>query len=243
MRPHSELTAYYPSSADRADFVDGLFDRSARHYETAQRVISLGSGLAYRRFALSRAGFRAGMGLLDVATGTGLCARAAASLGASSTEIVGLDRSFAMLRESRKFLSLQLVRGLAERLPLEDRRFDFLTMGYALRHVSDLGRAFREYYRVLKPGGKVLLLEITRPRSRAGQKLGKMYFGGLIPWLTRVGTGSPEVELMMRYYWDTIAQCVPPESILATLRAAGFIEVSRRVSMGLFSEYAGTRPD
>jgi demethylmenaquinone methyltransferase/2-methoxy-6-polyprenyl-1,4-benzoquinol methylase len=113
-------------------------------------------------------------------------------------------------------------------------------MGYALRHVSDLNRLFAEYARVLEPGGRVLILEITKPRSAFGTALARGYFGTVVPFLARITTGSADASRLMRFYWDTIADCVPPSVIVGALERAGF-SAERTVSLGIFSEYAGTR--
>ena len=105
----------------------------------------------------------------------------------------------------------------AEALPFADASFDFVSMGYALRHVADLGRLFAGYRRVLRPGGRVLLLEIAPPESRLRQGLLKAYLGGVVPVLSRLAGGGSAT--LMRYYWDTIEACVPPPEILRQLRA------------------------
>lgn len=240
--PHPPLRKYYARDADRLPFVVGLFDGSARHYDWICGVGSFGSGRFYRRWTLGRHGLRPGMKLLDVATGTGLVAKAALSILQAPGAVVGLDPSAGMLREARKSLAAPLVQGLMEELPFADDHFDFLTMGYALRHVADLGVAFKECLRVLKPGGRLLVLEISRPRTRPGLWLAQAYFRGVLPLTTRLMTGSAQAALLMRYYWDTIAECVPPDAILGVLAATGFARVERRVHGGFLSEYAGLKP-
>jgi demethylmenaquinone methyltransferase / 2-methoxy-6-polyprenyl-1,4-benzoquinol methylase len=234
-------TRYWTGSGDRQRVVTGLFDRSAEHYDRACGIMSFGSGQGYRRDALNRAGLRPGMHVLDVGTGTGLLAREILHVLGSSGCVVGLDPSWNMMAAGRRTLNLGFVQGLGERLPFPDTRFDFVTMGYALRHVPDLDQAFKEYRRVLKPGGRLLLLEITRPASRTGAALARLYFGTLIPILTRIGTGSANAAALMRFYWETIARCVPPEAVLASLGRAGFDRPDRAVVHGIFSEYTATR--
>ena len=113
-------------------------------------------------------------------------------------------------------------------------------MGFALRHVDDLDRAFVEYHRVLKPGGKVLVLELTLPESKAARFLLKLYFKCTLPFVVRLFTGK-QVARMMWYYWDTMEQVVPPATVVQALQRAGFSKVQRRVSIGLFSEYEAVR--
>ena len=203
--------------------------------------MSFGAGQQYRREALDRAGLHVGMRVLDVGTGTGLLAREIVRLLGPSGRVVGLDPSWNMMAAGRGELNLRLVQGLGERLPFADGCFDFVTMGYALRHVPDLDQAFKEYSRVLKPGGRLLVLEITRPASRLGAALARVYFGTVVPLVTRLGTGSASAAELMRFYWDTIAHCVPPETVLASLGRAGFAAPARTIVYGIFSEYNATR--
>jgi len=133
------------------------------------------------------------------------------------------------------------VLGVAEALPFPGERFDLLSMGYALRHVTDLRATFREYRRVLQPGGRVLILEITPPASRLRFRLLKLYLGGVVPLLARLGRRGRTTQLLMRYYWDTIESCVPPATILGALEEAGFRDVRRHVAMGILSEYTAVR--
>jgi demethylmenaquinone methyltransferase/2-methoxy-6-polyprenyl-1,4-benzoquinol methylase len=146
------------------------------------------------------------------------------------------------MRAQSDLPGVELLDGTAEALPVPDAAFDFVTMGYALRHIGDLGAACREFQRVLKPGGSVLILEITRPRSVAGKALLKAYMRGLVPLIARAvsrGKGTPE---LWRYFWDTIDACVPPQRVLDTLLDAGFTHVRRQVELGLFSEYLARKP-
>jgi demethylmenaquinone methyltransferase/2-methoxy-6-polyprenyl-1,4-benzoquinol methylase len=234
-------TRYWTRTDNRQRVVNALFDRSAEHYDRACSIMSFGSGQRYRREALDRAGLRSGMHVLDVGTGTGLLAREIIHVLGSSGGVVGLDPSWNMMAAGRRELNLRFVQGLGERLPFPDAQFDLVTMGYALRHVPDLDQTFEEYHRVLKPGGRLLLLEITRPASTLGLALARVYFGTVVPLITRIGTGSSNAAELMRFYWETIAQCVPPETVLTTLERAGFVAPDREVMYGIFSEYTAMR--
>jgi demethylmenaquinone methyltransferase/2-methoxy-6-polyprenyl-1,4-benzoquinol methylase len=242
LKPHPTLRRFYLADEERPKLVRDLFDGGARHYDWICRAMSLGSGQMYRRMALERAGLRPGMRVLDVATGTGLVAIEAVRVLGRSQGVVGLDVSSGMLEECRRALDIPLLRASGEALPIGDQCFDLLSMGYALRHVSDLEAAFREYSRVLKPGGRVLLLEITRPASWLGYRLARLYLKRLVPLVTLIGTRSRGAARLMEYYWDTIEGCVPPAAILEALRGAGFVDVERRSRGGLLSEYLARRP-
>jgi demethylmenaquinone methyltransferase/2-methoxy-6-polyprenyl-1,4-benzoquinol methylase len=238
--PIPQLEAAEAAQRAHQRFVDRLFDAAAADYDKVCARMDFGSGRRYRREALARHGLAPGMALLDVATGTGLVASAAADILGHSRGIVGFDPSEGMLRQAAgSALRLCLVRGVAQALPFASARFDFLTMGYALRHVPDLDTAFREYARVLKPGGRLLVLEISKPESRVGYAAAAAYFGVAVPLMARVGAG-PDAARLMKYYWQTIDACVSPEIVLASMRRSGFADARRTVLRGILSEYSGT---
>jgi demethylmenaquinone methyltransferase/2-methoxy-6-polyprenyl-1,4-benzoquinol methylase len=240
--PHPVLGQYYTRAADRQSFVGALFDGAARHYNRIGKMLDFGSGPWYRRDALRRAGLRPGMRLLDVAAGTGLVARGAADILREPGGVIGVDPSRGMLQEARKALSGPLVQGRAEALPFRNDRFDMLSMGFALRHVADLEVAFREYWRVLKPGGRILLLEVVRPSSSVSRWLVRTHFQRILPLMARLSTRSEPAQLLMKFYWDTIDQCVPPEAILEALRRTGFVAVGRHAFYRLINEYVAAKP-
>jgi demethylmenaquinone methyltransferase/2-methoxy-6-polyprenyl-1,4-benzoquinol methylase len=219
-------------------FVRELFDDTADEYERLNQVLSLGSGGWYRRDMLRRAGLQPGMRVLDVATGTGSVAREALSMIGGST-VIGLDVSRGMLAAARRSLDLPLVQACAERLPIASGSIDLVTMGYALRHVPDMLPLFDEFWRVLRPGGTVLLLEISRPESRLGQAMVHLYLSRIVPLLA--GTSGGRGQDLMRYYWDTIASCVSPATILESLRVCGFVDATCGTSLGILRAYEGRK--
>lgn len=240
--PHSPLQAYYACEADRREWVRKLFDRTAGDYERMERLMALGSGSWYRRRALQRGGLRSGMSVVDVGVGTGLVAREAAGIVGDGKLVLGVDPSSGMIQNARVPAGVRLQAGSAESIPAPDASTDFLSMGYALRHVSDLVAAFREFRRVLKPGGRVCLLEITSPRGGFARMMLKAYMRGMVPVIARFVAHHRSSPELMRYYWDTIEACVPPESILDALTVAGFVDVARYVEQGVFSEYRAVSP-
>jgi len=240
--PHPVLDRYYRDADDRRSRVNQLFDDTARHYDRITSAMSFGSGSWYRRQALLRAGLAEGMQVLDVACGTGVVAGHAAKITGPTGLTIGLDPSWNMLSVARRERVRHAVQGIAERLPFRDDRFDLVSMGYALRHVADLSVTFREYLRVLKPGGTLLILEITPPRSGLSRAMLKAYMKFVVPPLARLGTGPRQAGTLMSYYWDTTDQCVPPDTILGALRDVGFENVERKVQIAVFSEYAARKP-
>ena len=241
MLPHPPLPDHYTRTEDKPVFVNQLFDAAAKHYDGITGWGFLGSGSSYRRWVQQRHGLKPGMHLLDVACGTGLMAVEGARILGTAENITCLDPSSGMMAEAKKKLPARFVQGYADALPFPDASFDFLTMGYALRHVADLQVTMREYHRVLRPGGRVLILEVTKPASRVGNFFFRLYFGKIYPGLTRLFTRSKAARDMMHYYWETMDASVPPATVVEAMRAAGFAEVKRHCIMGLFSEYVAVK--
>jgi demethylmenaquinone methyltransferase / 2-methoxy-6-polyprenyl-1,4-benzoquinol methylase len=242
LQPHPTLERYYPAESAKHGFLKNIFDDTALDYDWIERLLSFGSGSWYRRSALRRAGLAPGMKVLDVAVGTGLVAREAITLIGSDGQIIGLDPSAGMVQRAIEALDIRAILGVAEQIPLADEQFDFVSMGYALRHMSDLHRSFSEFFRVLRPGGRLCLLEITAPRSRIPRSLLRVYMRRIVPLVTRITTGRAASQRLWQYYWDTIEACLPPEAVLAALRQAGFVDSQRDVSLGIFSEYVVRKP-
>jgi demethylmenaquinone methyltransferase/2-methoxy-6-polyprenyl-1,4-benzoquinol methylase len=242
MIPHEAITGRYADETGKRKFVQEVFSRGAKHYDRVGRIGFFGSGHFYRKRALREAGLRPGMEALDVACGTGAVTRAIVEILGDGGRVCGVDPVENMLAEARKRVPAQFHLGQAEALPFPDRTFDFLSMGYALRHVADLNHTFAEYHRVLRPGGRLLILEITRPRSRLAFVASRLYFRDILPRLSWLVTGSRDALQMMSYYWETIDACVPPDSILAAIRGAGFLEVRHAIELGLFSAYTAAMP-
>ncbi|HVY08511.1 MAG TPA: class I SAM-dependent methyltransferase [Burkholderiales bacterium] len=240
--PHAPLTQYYPDESQRRGWVRRMFDDTAADYDRVERFVGFGSGSWYRGMALKRAGLQAGMRVLDVGVGTGLVTRQIVPIVGAAELVTGVDPSPGMLGNARVPAGVRLVRGGAETLPFASDSFDFVTMGFALRHIADLSIAFRECCRVLRPGGRFCILEITQPESKMQAALLKGYLRGLVPWLARLTSRNTQTPVVWNYYYDTIAACAPPHEVLDTLRAAGFGAADRHVEKAIFSEYRADKP-
>jgi demethylmenaquinone methyltransferase/2-methoxy-6-polyprenyl-1,4-benzoquinol methylase len=232
--PHPPLTDYYADEQARRGFVRTLFDSTASDYDRIDRLLAFGSGPWYRNQALQRAGLKPGMHVVDIGVGTGLVAREAVKLTGDPALVVGVDPSIGMMSQAH-LPGVQLVEGRAEAIPFPDASFDFLSMGYALRHIGDLSAAFSEFHRVLKPGGRLCLLEITKPERAWSQALLKAYMRGIVPVLARLIGSSAESAKLWRYYWDTIEACVPPSGVIDALTEAGFAGAKRHIETGALS--------
>jgi demethylmenaquinone methyltransferase/2-methoxy-6-polyprenyl-1,4-benzoquinol methylase len=239
--PHPVLGEFYGGHNERTGFVRRLFNETAPYYDKINAIFSLGTGASYRRRCLVRAGLHPGLRLIDVATGTGLVAQEAVAVTGRRPDVIGVDLSDGMLAIARAKLGIPVIQATAEELPLAEASADFVTMGYALRHVSDLVAAFREYHRVLRQGGTLMLLEIGKPTRTLSRKLAALYLGRLVPLLSRWMTGDRRAQDLTRYYWATIEHCVAPEIILQALAESGFVELSCDVEVDLMRCYVGRK--
>jgi demethylmenaquinone methyltransferase / 2-methoxy-6-polyprenyl-1,4-benzoquinol methylase len=238
-RGAARTQAHLADSA-RLPLMRAFFNRSARHYNMVNLVVSLGTGAWYRRFCLRRSGIAPGALVVDIATGTGLVAREALALRAL---VVGVDVSEAMLAIARRNLGIPLIQAAAEALPLAAGIADFVTMGYALRHVADLEAAFAEAYRTLRPGGRLMLLEVSAPRHPLLRALAGFFIGALVPRLSWLLARDADARNLMNYHWETILTSLPPEAVMPLMRAAGFRNVTCISHLDLFHHYTGQKPD
>jgi demethylmenaquinone methyltransferase/2-methoxy-6-polyprenyl-1,4-benzoquinol methylase len=239
--PHPPLTEYYKDETERHRWLRSIFNASAVDYDRVERLMAFGTGPWYRRQALRRAGLTSGMRVLDVGTGTGLTAMQAARLSGGGANVTGVDPSVGMLANAHLPPGMRVLEGRAEALPADDAAYDFVSMGYALRHVADLRAVFSEFHRVLRDGGRACVLEITRPTGVRATRWLRYYLRYLVPFVARCVGRSRDTPAVMRYLWDSIEACVAPQQVIEQMRAAGFTTVTRHVVLGIFSEYVAIK--
>jgi len=205
--------------------VRSMFDRIAPVYDAMNRVMTAGLDLRWRRLAATEV-VRPGDRVLDAACGTGDLALADHRAGA--LEVTGLDFSTRMLeRARRKAPGIRFVDGDMLALPFADGAFDSATVGFGVRNVSDLGLALRELRRVLRPGGRLAILEITRPRGVL-RPFFTLWFDRLVPLLGRLLPGGDAYS----YLPASVARFPGAEELAALLERAGFAEVRFRLLAG-----------
>lgn len=243
LAPHPPLHGYYHDEAERLAYLKSAFQETAPLYDRINSWMSFGTDRRYRREALIRSGLRPGMAVADIGCGTGLVSELAREIVGPAGTVISVDPSEGMMQEAvRRGRATVPVIGKGEALPIPNASADFLCMGFALRHVADLKVTFEEYARVLRPGGKLLLMEMTPPQQGLLYYVLKGYMRYVVPALTRVMTGSNTATVLYVYCWDTFEHCVPPESVLEALSAAGLAQPSRHVEARIFSEYTATKP-
>lgn len=207
------------------DSVRSMFDRIAPVYDTMNRVMTGGLDLRWRRLTAAAA-VQPGARVLDAACGTGDLALADLHAGASS--VTGLDFSRRMLeRARRKSDVVEWVEGDLLALPFADGAFDAATIGFGVRNVADLERALAELRRVLRRGGRLAILEITRPRGPL-RPFFSLWFDRFVPLLGRLLPGGAAYG----YLPASVARFPDAETLAGLVRGAGFAEVEFRLLAG-----------
>jgi len=206
------------------DEVRTMFDRIAPVYDAMNRAMTLGLDRRWRRLT-ARAVVRRGGKILDACCGTGDLALAGRAAGG---DVVGVDFSEAMLaRARRKAPEMEWVQADAAALPFPDESFDAVTVGFGIRNLADLEGGLRELARVLKPGGRLGCLEITRPRGIL-RPFFRVWFDGLVPAAGKVLPGGAAYS----YLPASVRRFPGPEDLAAAMRRAGFGQVGWRLLGG-----------
>lgn len=207
-----------------ADGVRRMFDKIAPVYDAMNRVMTGGLDRRWRRATVNDV-VRRGDRVLDACCGTGDLALAARARGA---DVVGLDFSERMLERARaKSRDVDWVQGDMLALPFEDASFDAVTVGFGVRNVDDLAAGLRELRRVLRDGGRVGILEITRPRGPLAPFY-RLWFDRVVPALGRVLPGGAAYT----YLPASVRRFPGPEELAAELEEAGFSGVRFRLFAG-----------
>lgn len=202
-----------------------VFSSVAQKYDLMNDLMSLGVHRLWKRFAIDLAGVRAGERVLDVAGGTGDLTREFAKLAGPKGLVVLSDINAAMLGEGRRRLADRGVVGVpvtqanAEMLPFADASFDCVTIGFGLRNVTDKDAALRAMLRVLKPGGRLLILEFSKPQSAGLSRLYDQYSFRLLPFMGRVVAHD---EASYRYLAESIRMHPDQATLRQMMEAAGF---------------------
>ena len=212
------------SSADKARLVRGVFDSVASKYDLMNDLMSGGLHRLWKRFAVAEAGIRPGHVVLDLAGGTGDLARAFAARVGDEGRVVLADINRAMLEQGRRRLvdagvggNLSIVQVDAENLPFADGSFDRVSIAFGLRNVTDKAAALASMRRVLKPGGKLLILEFSKPLEPLRPAY-DLYSFRVLPLLGRLVANDAE---SYRYLAESIRMHPDQETLLAMLEAAG----------------------
>jgi len=222
-----------PVGDDKTVAVRSMFDRIAPRYDLANRLMTLGLDMGWRRRTLRLMGLAPGSLVADLACGTGDLARL---LSEDGYHVVGVDMSFGMLAAART--PSPLVQGDASRLPFRDGAVDGAVSGFALRNFTDIVTVFRECARMVRPLGRVAFLDVDEPENRLVRAGHRVFFHQVAP---RIGAIVSDREAY-RYLPRSAAYLPSREGLLGMLAAAGFVDV-RQVALtgGVTQVLTGTR--
>ena len=222
-----------PVGAEKARAVRSMFDSIARRYDLVNRVMTFGMDVGWRRKTVSSLGLPSGARVLDLACGTGDLCRELVNAGGSP---IGVDFSIEMLRAART--SSPLIAADILHLPFADGSADGVTCGFALRNVVSLDALFGEIARVVRPGGRIGLLEVAEPQNAVMRRGHHFYFNKVVP---RIG-GLLSDRNAYEYLPRSVAYLPDPDEMLAMLRKAGFADATRTLFGGGIAQLlTGTR--
>jgi len=222
-----------PAAADKRRAVEEMFDRIAPRYDLLNRILTLRMDVAWRRAAVRALGLGPGERVLDVACGTGDFCREAAAAGLHP---IGVDFSAGMLASARA--NAPLVRGDAQQLPVRDGAVDGITCGFALRNLTNIDLFFAECARVLRPGGRVAIVEVAEPTGRAARAVHGAWFRRVVPFVGGLVSDRDAYS----YLPASTAYLPGAAALLLALAGHGFDHVTRRtLGFGAAQLVTGTR--
>lgn len=222
-----------PEGDDKVAAVRQMFDAIAPRYDMVNRIMTFRLDVRWRRLAVQRLALPAGSTVLDLASGTGdLCV----DLEHAGLRPLSADLSFGMLAADRS--GAPRIQADILRLPAPDGAVDGVTCGFALRNLVDLPTFFGELARVVRPGGRIALLDVGIPHNKAVRWGNSIYFGKVVPKIGALLSDGPAY----RYLPKSVAYLPPKDEMLASLRAAGFTDATHhQLSGGLTQLMIGTR--
>ncbi len=222
-----------PTGDEKVAAVRAMFDAIAPRYDLVNRVMTFRMDVGWRKRTIRDLGLPHGSTVLDLACGTGDFCKGLAGAGLRP---VGIDLSYGMLAAART--EVALVQGDALRLPVPDAAVDGVTCGFALRNFKELGPFFAELARVVRPGGRIALLEVAEPANPALRWGHGIYFGKVVP---RIG-GLLSDPAAYRYLPKSVAYLPEPDDLTDMVEAEGFERVDRRLlSTGISQLITATR--
>lgn len=222
-----------PEGDDKKAAVREMFDAIAPRYDLVNRIMTFRLDVRWRRKTVRDLALSAGATVLDLAAGTGdLCI----DLRDAGLVPISVDLSYGMLAADRS--GAPRVQADILNLPVPDASVDGVTCGFALRNLVDLGTFFDELARVVRPGGRIALLDVGVPRNRVIKFGNDIYFGKVVPKIGAALSDAPAY----RYLPKSVAYLPEPDEMVAMLQRAGFVDAQHRLlSGGLTQQLTGTR--
>lgn len=238
------VVPYKDENSGKKEQVAKMFDNISRRYDFLNHFLSLGIDKIWRRKAISMLKASQPKVILDVATGTGDFAIQALSL--KPEKIFGIDISEGMLDMGRKKLKernlsgkIELLKGDSENIPFGENKFDAVTVAFGVRNFENLEKGLREIYRVLKPGGKLIVLEFSRPKAFPMKQAYNFYFKAILP---KVGRMISSDKSAYTYLPESVEAFPDGEDFLRILENVGFKQSQcKALTFGISSIYSGAK--
>lgn len=240
------VTPYGNDGLGKKEQVSRMFDRIAPYYDLLNRALSLGIDVRWRNRAIAQLDPQQHRHILDVATGTADVAMQTIRRQPGVEHIMGIDISNEMLEIGRKKISragltqkIELQQGDSENLPFPDNTFDAVTVAFGVRNFEHLEAGLSEMRRVLKPGGRLVVLEFSRPRLFPFKQLFNLYFRYILPTIGRVTSKDPRAY---RYLYESVQAFPDGPDFMAIMTKTGY-NSSRCIplSLGICSIYVGEK--
>ena len=215
-----------------------MFDGVARRYDLLNDLLSLGRTKAWRKVATQVIAPKPGMRILDIAAGTGSSSRPLADAGA---DVIPLDFSKGMLDAGRKrHPDLAFTQGDALALDFKENEFDVTTISFGLRNTSDTNKALQESFRVLKSGGRMVVVEFSQPTNKIFRTIYLRYLMRALPTVARKVSSNPDAYV---YLAESILAWPNQSGLAELMRAAGFGSVQwKNLTFGIVAIHTGIKP-
>ena len=230
----------FPTPEAKEKYVHSVFSRIAGCYDTMNKIISFNQDRTWRRKAALKTGALPGHVLLDCCCGTGALTSLLVPMVGSKGKVTGLDFCEEMLARAKKNCpGANFIQGNASALPFPKDTFDASTMAFALRNLGDQDKAIKEMVRVVKPGGRVVILELNRPSIPVFKQVFTLYFNKIVPFLGKFRKGSGDSYL---YLPQSYAFLPPPGELLETMKQAGLKDTGmQEMTGGVTAIFWGTK--
>jgi len=244
MKNREQVVPIPESDASKKEQISGMFDNIAPKYDLLNRVLSMGIDKSWRRKAVKTIQTIQPQTILDVATGTGDFAIMSASI--QPKKIVGIDISVGMLnvgidKVKKKGLQdiITLEKGDSENIHFDTDTFDAVTCAYGVRNFENLEKGLQEMCRVMRPGGRLAILEFSKPKSFPFKNIYNFYFNNILPMM---GKSVSKDDSAYKYLPDSVKAFPDGQDFIDILTACGFKDVQARpLTMGITTLYTGTK--